>query len=82
MSVSCCMTSRSEEIRIRYKYRKLILTGKVRISHESAKALVGPDCAFHLYGSQSLPGSASPARSEGEFHYRSRTGRSGKDGIS
>ena len=44
------MTSRSEEIRIRYKYRKLILTGKARISLESARALVGPDCAFHLYG--------------------------------
>ncbi len=39
----------SEEIRLRYLYRDLILRGKVRLSLESAKGLVGPDCAFHLY---------------------------------
>jgi hypothetical protein len=44
------MSIRSEELRIRYKYRKLILSGKARISLDSARALVGPDCAFHLYG--------------------------------
>jgi hypothetical protein len=43
-------TGRSEEIRIRYKYRKMILEGKARISLDSARALVGPDCAYHLYG--------------------------------
>jgi len=50
------MTIRSEELRIRYKYRKLILSGKVRISLDSARALVGPDCAFHLYGIIRSPG--------------------------
>jgi hypothetical protein len=44
------MKDRSEEIRIRYKYGKLILGGKVRISLDSARALVGPDRAYHLYG--------------------------------
>jgi len=43
------MTTNSEEIRLRYLYRKLILEGKVVHSFESAKKLIGPDCAFHLY---------------------------------
>ena len=46
----CFMWHRSEEIRIRHKYRMMILTGKVKISLDSARALVGPDCAYHLYG--------------------------------
>jgi hypothetical protein len=41
---------KSEEIRLRYLYRNLILQGKARISFEAARRLVGPDCAFHLYG--------------------------------
>ncbi|MDA8098492.1 MAG: hypothetical protein M0042_02550 [Nitrospiraceae bacterium] len=44
-------TDRSEEIRLRYRYRKLILEGKVRLSFDAARRLVGPDCAFHLYPS-------------------------------
>ena len=43
------MTNNSEEIRLRYQYRKLILEGKMVLSFESAKKLIGPDCAFHLY---------------------------------
>jgi hypothetical protein len=43
------MKIRTEEIRIRYLYRHLILQGKVRVSLESARRLVGPDCAYHLY---------------------------------
>ncbi len=39
----------SEEIRIRQFYRDLILHGKVNISLASARGLVGPDCAYHLY---------------------------------
>jgi len=45
-----------EEIRLRYLYRSLILRGKVRLTLESAKKLVGPDCAFHLYSSVKDPG--------------------------
>jgi len=38
-----------EEIRIRYLYRSLILRGKVVLSLEAARGLIGPDCAYHLY---------------------------------
>jgi hypothetical protein len=40
---------KTEEIRLKYLYRNLIIRGKVRVSWESARRLVGPDCAFHLY---------------------------------
>ncbi len=40
---------KSEEIRLRYLYRRLILDGKANISFEGARSLVGPDCAYHLY---------------------------------
>jgi len=43
------MENPSEEIRLRYLYRRLILLGKVRVSMEAARNLVGPDCAYHLY---------------------------------
>ncbi|HYA88870.1 MAG TPA: hypothetical protein VEI57_17645 [Nitrospirota bacterium] len=43
------MTMQSEEIRLRYLYRRLIIDGKARISFEAARRLVGPDCAYHLY---------------------------------
>jgi hypothetical protein len=43
------MTMRSEEIRLRYLYRRLIIEGKAKISFEAARRLVGPDCAYHLY---------------------------------
>jgi len=39
----------SEEIRLRYLYRDLILKGKFNVSFEAARKIVGPDCAFHLY---------------------------------
>ncbi len=45
------MTMRSEEIRLRYLYRRLIIDGKAKISFEAAMRLVGPDCAYHLYSS-------------------------------
>jgi len=48
------MTRKSGEIRLRYLYRNLVLHGKARISLESARKLVGPDCAFHLYGVSGL----------------------------
>ena len=45
------MNRNGEEIRVRYLYRNLILKGKVRLSFEAARRLVGPDCAYHLYRS-------------------------------
>ncbi len=48
-AVEAGMKRSGEEIRLRYQYRNLILSGKVRLSLESARRLVGPDCAYHLY---------------------------------
>ena len=47
--IGAIMTRKSDEIRLRYLYRDLILSGKVRLSLETARRLVGPDCAYHLY---------------------------------
>ncbi len=44
------MSAKSEEIRLRYAYRNLVLSGKIRLSFEAARRLIGPDCAYHLYG--------------------------------
>ncbi len=43
------MKNKSEEIRIRYLYRDLVLRGKIKLPIEAAKKIVGPDCAYHLY---------------------------------
>ncbi len=48
------MNSKADEIRIRYLYRSLILRGKVTVSLEAARKLVGPDCAYHLYSVANL----------------------------
>jgi len=48
------ITLKADEIRIRYLYRNLILRGTVKISFESARRLVGPDCAYHLYSMMGL----------------------------
>ncbi len=57
------MNPRAEAVRIRYLYRTLILKGRLRLPPEAARALVGPDCAYHLYrvhppgpGGSSRPG--------------------------
>lgn len=40
---------KSNELRIRYKYRSLIMRHKVHLTRQAAVKLVGPDCAYHLY---------------------------------
>jgi hypothetical protein len=40
-----------ESIRIRYKYREMILKKKIRLPVSKAVRLIGPDCAYHLYSS-------------------------------
>jgi hypothetical protein len=42
-------SEKSEIIKKKYLYRKLILRGKVKISRKKALGLIGPDCAYHLY---------------------------------
>ncbi|MEM2126427.1 MAG: hypothetical protein QXQ53_08535 [Candidatus Methanosuratincola sp.] len=39
----------SELIRLRYKYRSMILRGELKLPIDAARQLVGPDCAYHLY---------------------------------
>ena len=43
------MDSRSELIRKKYLYRRLIMSKKISLPLEAAKGMVGPDCAYHLY---------------------------------
>jgi hypothetical protein len=43
------MEDRAEDARIRYKYRKLIQSGKIRLPYKSAAKIIGPDTAYHLY---------------------------------
>ena len=38
-----------EEMRIRYKYRELILKSKIKLPIETMKKIIGPDCGYHLY---------------------------------
>jgi hypothetical protein len=40
----------AEIMRKKDRYRKLILSGRLVLSHESAAQLLGPDCLYHLYG--------------------------------
>ncbi|MDW7711132.1 MAG: hypothetical protein SCH98_11715 [Deferrisomatales bacterium] len=49
---------RAEEARLRHLYRTLVLRGRLRLPAEAARPLVGPDCAYHLYRSES-PGPGS-----------------------
>jgi hypothetical protein len=47
------MNDKADGIRRRYHYRRLILTGKVKLSRTLAVRFVGPDCAYHLYRTES-----------------------------
>ena len=40
---------RAEGMRLRALYRDYVLKGKVRLPAEALRALIGPDCAYHLY---------------------------------
>jgi len=44
------MNPKAEQIRIRYLYRSMVLKGKLRLPLDAARKIVGPDCAYHLYG--------------------------------
>lgn len=41
-------------IRMKHKYRRLILSGKIRLPVKDAAPLLGPDCAYHLYSQASV----------------------------
>jgi hypothetical protein len=40
---------KAEIMRKRHRYRELILSGQLVLSHSKAARLLGPDCAYHLY---------------------------------
>lgn len=43
------MNEKAEQARMKHKYRRLILSGKVVLPPDAAVRLIGPDCAYHLY---------------------------------
>jgi hypothetical protein len=58
--------TRADEIearRILARYKRLILLGTARLPLEQARRIVGPDCAYHLYGRGREPQRRRPRRS-------------------
>jgi len=55
------MRAEAEAVRLRYRYRRMILRGELRLPLDAARALVGPDCAYHLY--RGLDAGGKPHRS-------------------
>jgi len=61
------MKPEAERIRIRNLYRRKILSGELNVSHSTAKRMVGPDCAYHLYGRHAITKSkAQSPKSKGK----------------
>ena len=56
----------AESIRIRYLYRRMILNGELSVSHGTAKRMVGPDCAYHLYGKHTPADKGQGTRGKGK----------------
>ena len=46
------MNEKAEAIRKKYRYRHLILTGKIALARQTAVRMIGPDTAYHLYTSK------------------------------
>ena len=42
----------AEVMRKKYRYRELILSGKLVLPYRRAAQLLGPDCLYHLYSVQ------------------------------
>ena len=40
---------KAEIMRKKYRYRELILSGRLALPHERAAQLLGPDSLYHLY---------------------------------
>lgn len=47
-------SEKAELIRLKYKYRRLIMMGKIKLPPKKAARLIGPDCAYHLYSSYNV----------------------------
>ncbi len=74
------MKPEAEIIRIRYLYRRKILNGELNVSHSTAKRMVGPDCAYHLYGrhTPSEEGKGKRLKGKGEMGQDTRNKGQGK----
>jgi len=57
------MKPKAEQIRIRYLYRRMILNGEIKVHRHTARKLIGPDCAYHLYGRLTEPKDQHPSPS-------------------
>ena len=66
------VSEKAESIRKRYKYRRLIMSGKMVLPHDDAVRLLGPDCAYHLY---SVDGSEDGQKSRRNRKSRKRSTR-------
>jgi len=55
------ISTEAEIARLLYKYRRLILEGKISLPPAEAARLIGPDRAYHLYFS--MPGRRVKKRS-------------------
>jgi hypothetical protein len=64
-------TRKAEALRKRYRYRRLIMTGRLSLPHPTARRLIGPDCAYHLYGFMGRGGNKTDRKRERHEH---RTG--------
>lgn len=49
------MSEKAKIMAKKYQYKKLILQGKINTDLETAKKLIGPDCAYHLYQQKIKP---------------------------
>lgn len=43
------ISEKAKIIEMKYKYKRMIMEGKIKPDIDTAKKLVGPDCAYHLY---------------------------------
>ncbi len=63
----------ADSIRLRYLYRRKILSGEINVSHSAARRLVGPDCAYHLYGRHTSDGEGKVARNKEKGQSKTKT---------
>ncbi len=57
----------SEYIKKKYFYRTLIVKGRAKVKNSgTTRRLVGPDCAYHLYGSAYMDGESVPENDSGQ----------------
>jgi hypothetical protein len=51
--IAACQ-DKAESLRKMFRYRQLILSGRLVLPHRRAAQLLGPDCLYHLYSLKEL----------------------------